>query len=95
MRNCLSVSSTGCAEQLRQLAGRGAAHQIHLEETILRVREAGREREIARAKSRSDRRRALRVALDRRRCTQRRRTRTRRRAAAGSRAARDTQHASR
>ena len=34
------------AEQLRQLAGREAARQIHLEEAILRVHEAGAVREV-------------------------------------------------
>ena len=38
------------AEQLRQLARGGAAHEIHLEEAILAVREAGGESEIADAK---------------------------------------------
>src|SRR6185503_5788532 len=51
------------AEQLGELARSGAAHEIHLEEAILTMRIAGRERQVA-ARGRANRRRALLVAYD-------------------------------
>src|SRR5205814_996703 len=50
------------AEQRRELAGAGAAEQVHLEEALLRVDEAGREGDVA-AVAAADRRHAARVAV--------------------------------
>ena len=51
------------ADQRRQFAGRLAALQIHLEESILRVKETERARDIF-ARRAGDRRHAERVAID-------------------------------